>query len=219
MKSVSILFLFISFHCFTQNKLDIEKAKALIGYNIYDYNHADSMPTDSLTDVKNGYFEVSYDYAKLCQIGLFKNKDGSGLVISTGYYSDEQCSMYFSYFHLIPSSIDTSVVLEPSRVLPALTFRDFFVGDSVDLIIKKYLPEINKNYLENGTIDQVISEVYDIHYIVPRKGTKLKVELTICDYIPTNAVSIDPKDWHIIETSIKPIYLKYNKSKKAFEIE
>jgi len=209
----------ISYLVCGQESFSIHKCLDLINFELKDYNLADTSPSDTILDVKNGYFEVSYDYAKLCQVTYFKNADKSFTVLSTGYYSDQQCFNYFSYFHHIPSSTDTSIRMEQISYLPELQFEDFFVNDTITKMISKYLPEINANYLPNGegSIQDVINEIYNYHIILPRQGKQLIVELTLCDYIPTNVVSISEEDWAVFSEFTHPVYLHYNKKSKKFE--
>ena len=69
----------------------------------------------------------------------------------------------------------------------------------------------------NATIDKVLSEVYHIIYILPQRGTSLIATLKVCDYIPTNVVSIPPDDWSTIENDFGSIELEYDKTRKKFK--
>ena len=53
------------------------------------------------------------------------------------------------------------------------------------LFLNKYLPAIQENYLDsNATIDDVLSEVYDIVYILPQRGTNLIATLRVLRLYP-----------------------------------
>ena len=94
----------------------------------------------------------------------------------------------------------------------------FFIDSQPIQILEKYLPEIKKTYLDsNATIEDLLKEIYDLHMIIPRKGTNIKVTLTVCDYIPLNVVNIGKEDWSIIEDNIKVIELIYDKDQKQFK--
>jgi hypothetical protein len=200
-----------------QVKMSVQKCLDLIHFDMSKYNHADVQAIDTLIDEKNGYFAVKGYDQTLCQLTYFKNNDGSYLVMSTGYYSDMQCANYFTYFHSVPSSLDTAILMNQSNYMPAISFTDFFVGDSVSKILEQYIPQIRESYLNNGTLEDVINEVYDYHFILPQKGTKLKVELTICDYIPVNQVEFSETDWSIIETQIKVLSFSYDRKNQKFK--
>jgi hypothetical protein len=125
-----------------------------------------------------------------------------------------QCSNYFTNFYT--RNGDSLVLLEKNSILPNIQYSDFFIDNSIKEIAEKYLPKIQEEYFPEATIYNVYEEIYHFHFILPRYGTDMTVELTVCDYIPTNAVNIDLEDWALIESKFKSITLKYDKSKKVF---
>jgi hypothetical protein len=202
---------------FGQKNLTIDQCLALDGFNFNEYNQADRMPKDTLIDIKNGYYEISDGEIKLLQATKFNNKDKSILIIATGFYADMQCANYFTNFYI--KSKDSLIVCNQNRVMPTLKFSDFFIDSTITEIVKKYLPEIQEEYFPNATIENIYQELFDFHFILPRFGTDIIVELTVCDYIPTNVVEFDKNDWEVINTNHASIKFTYNKSKKKFIVK
>ena len=176
---------------------------------------------DTIVDVNSGYFEIyeGRENISLCQVAKFINKDGSILIAISGYYADEQCSHHPYSFSEISPSENTFRTLDAAAIFPSLAFTLFFVDSMPNKILEKYLPEIKQNYLDsNATLTDLLEEIYDVHVIPPQSGTKTKVTLTVCDYIPSNQVSFNQEDWGIIEEQIKVIEMSYNKCEKVFQL-
>jgi hypothetical protein len=223
-----ILFLLISINSGISQRSEISQNKnilecmELIGFDIYKYVQADVIleRSDEIIDLASGYYEINIDLSKeikLCQVAKYNNTDGSILLGISGYYGDMQCSNHPFHFYEISKSGDSFKPIEHKVLLPSLDFSMFFIDSKPIQVLEKYLPEIKKTYLDsNATMEDLLKEVYDFHVIFPRKGTKTKVTLTVCDYIPRNEVSINSDDWSIIEDSIKEIELIYDKDQKQF---
>lgn len=206
----------------SRNK-NILECMDIIGFDIYKYVQADILleRSDTIIDLQSGYYEINMDLGKeiqVCQVAKYNNIDGTILVGISGYYADMQCSYHPFYFYEISKSGDCFIPIEHKAILPALDFSMFFKDSRPIQILEKYLPEIKNTYLDsNATIEDLLKEVYDFHIIIPRKGTKTKVSLTVCDYIPRNEVNISQDDWSIVEGDIKVIELIYNKDQKQFK--
>lgn len=191
----------------------------LEGFNFRDFNQADRIPTDTIIDLKNGYYEINDGETKLLQATKFNNLDSSILIAATGYYSDMQCFNYFSKFYIKSKNLNTLEDVLLDDVIPELMFSDFFIDSAIKEITNKYLPLVQQEYYPNAAVEDIYEEFFDMHFILPRYGTKIIVKLTVCDYIPLNAVNMDEEDWKIIETQHKSISLSYDKKKKVFAID
>jgi hypothetical protein len=188
----------------------------LDGFNFRDFNQADRFPKDTIIDIKNGYYEINDGETKLLQATKFNNSDGTIMIAATGYYADMQCYNYFSKFYQ-KSKTDTSLIeILTDDVMPEIKFSDFFIDSTIRQVTQKYLATIQQEYFPNATLENVYEEFFDIHYILPRYGTKVIAKLTVCDYIPLNAVNIDGEDWKKVEVQHDAILLTYDKKKKAF---
>lgn len=205
---------------FSQNILE---ALALKNDLIGEYVEGESRSTDTIIDLRNGYYEEYSAYGAgdktiIRQAAIFHNHDGSRtLGISITSY-DFVCYHYETNFYEISKMKDSINMLMHDDLLPDLSIREFIVDSNIFSVLNKYLPEIQKSYLgSNATIDEVLSEVYDIVYLLPQRGTSLITTLRVCDYIPTNIVSINPDDWSIIENDFVSIELEYDKTRKKFK--
>ncbi len=204
---------------FSQNILEaLELKNDWIG----EYVEGEAMANDTIIDLRNGYYEAFFssgegDKTIIRQAAIFHNHDGSRtLGISITSY-DFVCYHYETSFHEIPKIKDSINTLINDDILPDLSIREFIIDPNIFSVLNKYLPEIKKNYLgSKATIDELLSEIYDIVYILPRRGTSLITTLRICDYIPTNEVGIAPSDWSIIEKGFVSIELEYDKTRKRF---
>lgn len=193
------------------------------------YQSGEHAARNEVIDIENGYYALEWyeedkegnihNYVPLFQAAIFKNFDEKWSLGITEYHADEQCYWYKSYFYEISKNLDRITEIELSSILPELNWDNFLSESLSKGVLEKYLPEIKEKYLDaNATIDDVLHEVYDFHYIMPRKGVHVKVELTICDYISLNVVGFDSQDWEIIEQDFKTLVLKYNRQLKAFEL-
>jgi hypothetical protein len=224
-----IIVLLISINYVMSQSLEISRNRnilecmEIIEFDIHKYVQADVVleSTEKIVDLESGYYEINIDLGreiKLCQVAKYNNLDGSILLGISGYYGDEQCNYHPFYFYEISKSGDSFIPLENKAILPSLDFSIFFRDSTPFYILEKYLPEIKKTYLEsNATIEDLLNEIYDFHIVFPRKGTKTKVTLTLCDYIPLNEVNIGKDDWGIIEDYIRVIELIYDKDQKQFK--
>ncbi len=215
-----LILILMNISVFSQNILEaLELKNDLIG----EYVEGEAMSTDTIVDLKNGYYEEflsSGDGNKtiIRQAAIFHNHDGSRTLGVSITSWDFQCYIYKTNFYEIPKLKDSINTIINDDILPNLNIREFILDSNISSVINKYLPEIQENYLgPNATIEEVLSEVYDIIYILPQRGTSLTATLRVCDYIPTNEVSINPDDWAIIDNDFVSIELEYDKTLKKFK--
>ncbi|MCP3928309.1 MAG: hypothetical protein GY705_04340 [Bacteroidetes bacterium] len=220
MKSYILLgiFILIGYSCVSQNILDALKLKE---YAIGKYSAGELMPTDTIVDLNNGYYE---EYASngednktiLRQASIFRNTDGSTTLGVTASGWDFQCFDYITNFYEI--SKDTICEVAIYDIIPRLDFKDFIDDTKIISILNSYLPKLQETYLNsNATVEKFLNEIYEITYIMPQRGTSLIATLGICDYIPTNQIHISLEDWSVIEGSSQSIELIYDKNLKIFK--
>lgn len=202
---------------------NILEALALKNDLIGEYVEGEARSTDTIIDLRNGYYEEfsslgANDKTIIRQAALFRNHDGSTtLGISTASW-DFQCYVFVTSFYEIPKRRDSIYTIANDEILPDLDIRALLSDSTVLAVLNQHVPAIQEQYLgSNATIDELLSEVYDIVYLLPQKGTTLIATLKVCDYIPTNEVNIDPKDWAIIEAASASIELEYDKTRKVFK--
>ena len=216
------LFLFLTLNPGFSQRKNVLECMETINFDLHQYVAADRLfeRFDTIIDLRNGYFEVldpDID-VKVCQVAKYNNTDVTVLLAITGFFADEQCSNHPSYFYEISKSGQDFKPLEIKDVLPTLDYPLFFTDSIPIQVLKKYLPEIQRTYLDStATLENLFGEVFDQHIIIPRRGTATKVTLTTCDYIPRNQVGFYDNDWSIIEEHFKPIELIYDRDKKRFK--
>lgn len=214
--TVFIVLFVVLFSCKAQQNIAkcYEMAKEVQRFSFIE---SDYVPDDTLVDLKNGYYELSNEDQKLCQVTKFSKKDKSSLLLVTGYYSDMQCSSFPFHIFEIDKNGDSCVKAVPSFYFPNLRVEDFLKTDTSQKIAEKYLTSISEEYLSaDASISQVLGEFYDFHFILPRYGTTVEVTLTVCDYIPVNQVAI--VEWDAVENAIQSLYFKFNKRTGKLEL-
>jgi hypothetical protein len=219
---VAFLLLIVNNYAFCQKNItDYLKS---IDFKLADYNKSDLQVTDTTTNLKDNYyaafFQTNEDTLTLCSVKIFSNKDHSAIIGVTGYEADMQCGFYSSLFYVYSEKNDTVFLLDNTAVLPTLGLTDF-LSDSITIkILEKYLPEIKEKEMgANATIDDVLKNIYDIHYIMPVKGTTVIATLNVCDYLLSNVILFEADEWKIIETDFKQIQLIYKNDIRKFEIK
>jgi hypothetical protein len=218
MKSLILLtFLSTGYLVCSQNILESLYLKE---YNTSKYTEGELMSTDTILDLSNGYYEEFHSSGGdkktiLRQACLFQNEDDTKTLAVSITYWDFSCFMNTSSFYEI--SKDSSTAIQNIDILPSLDILDFVAGTNIVSILKKYLPELKKGYLDsNATITELLNEIYNIRYTMPREGTTITATLAICDYIPTNEIGIDAEDWAIIENDFLSLELIYDRKQKRF---
>ena len=200
---------------------NILEALALKNHLISQYVEGELMATDTVVDLVNGHYQefaaADQGNIRTRQAAMFDNPDSTKtLAITTANY-DFVCYYYESNFYEILKK-DSIRVLVNEEILPSFSIKEFIVDSTVFTALNKYLTEIRKNYLDSdATMDEVLNEVYDIVFFLPEKGGGLIATLSVCDYIPTNVVSIAADDWSLMENNFVSVKLKYNGMEKKFE--
>lgn len=193
------------------------------------YQSGEHTAKNEVIDIKNGYYELEWyeedqdgnihHNLPLLQAAVFKNSDQTWTLGITEYHADMQCSWHKSHFYEISKNGDSIAEIEIGRILPGLNWNNFLSESLSKRVLEKYLPEIKEEYLDaNATINDVLNEVYDVHYIMPRNGIHIKVGLTVCDYIPLNQVDFASQDWEIIQQDFRTLELKYDRKLKVFKL-
>lgn len=215
-----MFFVLMNTPAFSQNILE---ALALKNDLIGEYVEGEASSTDTIIDLDNGYYEEfsslgANNKTIIRQAAVFRNYDGSTtLGVSTASW-DFQCYAYKTNFYEMPKGRDSIYTIVNEEILPDLDIRAFLPDSTVLAVLNQYLPAIQEQYLgSNATIDEVLAEIYDKVYILPQIGATLIATLRVCDYIPTNEVNIQPKDWAIIENALVSIELEYDKARKVFK--
>ncbi|MFT5886583.1 MAG: hypothetical protein ACI9IP_003051 [Arcticibacterium sp.] len=212
--------LLTSFSGFSQNILEaIQLQEASFGA----YMEGETRATDTLIDLKNGYYEefLAYDDGNKTitrQASIFHNNDGTKTLGITTTQWDFVCFHTETNFYDIAISKDSIHAILKDDILPALNIREFVTDSNVFHILSKYLPKYQETYSDpNASVDDVLSQVYSIVYKLPQRGTDLIATLKVCDYLPLNEIDVGHDNWTIIESSFLAIELEYDKRQKKFK--
>lgn len=177
---------------------------------------------EPFVDLKNGYYEITdpdpnRDITYI-QAAKFNNNDGSITLMITGYYYDMVCESYKTEAFLIIPDENTFVEMSLYDLNLDLDIMDFQGNSSLKSTMEKLLEELQGQYLDEGApLEQLYSELFDFHFILPQKGTAITVTLTICDYIPLNEIEINEEDWNTIESGLISYAFQYDKKFIRFE--
>ncbi|MFT7247328.1 MAG: hypothetical protein ACI97P_000092 [Arcticibacterium sp.] len=212
--------LLTSFSGFSQNILEaIQLQEASFGA----YMEGETRATDTLIDLKNGYYEefLAYDDDNKTitrQASIFHNHDGSGMLGVSITQWDFVCFHTETNFYEIAESKDSIHAILKDDILPDLNIREFVTDSNAFNLLGKYLPQYQETYTDtNATIDAILSQVYSIVYRLPQRGTDLIATLKVCDYLPLKEVDVGQDNWSIFENSFLAIELEYDKKQKKFK--
>jgi len=172
-------------------------------------------------DSSGFYFSyVSSDENDLmCEGKVFHTGKKSSILIISAKEEDEQCYQYNTTCFQ-----RNSYTGEIQEISIDVIFEDenkYLMNEAssalVMKVIEKYLPEIRNNYLGNEAgFSDVYQEFYDLRIILSGKENELGTTLTVCDYIPTNAVGIDSTDWSIITNAAEINLFRFSRSTSTF---
>ena len=182
----------------------------------------DMSPPDSVYSAANGlYFEYlsgsGEDKEVLAQVYVFEDTSGTPYLLYTAAEQDMQCNWHKSGFLKFNERSHKWEDLDVSFVFPAGLMSSVLYDTKIFDAISPYMETIKDEYLgENGTIQDVLRELYNLHFIIEETGTVL-VTADICDYIPTNIVAFSEENWAIIENAPHTLTFTFNPGKRIFE--
>ncbi|MEN0047840.1 MAG: hypothetical protein AAF806_12335, partial [Bacteroidota bacterium] len=84
------------------------------------------------------------------------------------------------------------------------------------------LPEITPKLFYDDPSNSEILEKYgyfNYHYLLPRYGTEIKIELSICDYLQFDYPEVTDQQYDKLIQEKKVVYLKWEKSSNQFKIK
>lgn len=184
------------------------------------YQEGEHLANDSLTDIKNGYYQrgfyqedfQSQDEQKILrQVAVFSNDDGTKTIAEAISYWNFVCWTNEIRFYRFDGK-KLHLEKNNNRYLPAITKEELLTVKTLS-VFKKYYPQVNNKY---PALADFIAEAYDdFRYVLPRYGTAIRVHLDFCDYFG-EGLDITEEDWNTIKNGIVPIKLSYNKKLKKF---
>lgn len=214
----SIFVFFFLNPCFSQN---IIHALRLQEDFIGKYTEGEHQSTDTIIDLRNGYYEEFYadkndNYnLTLRQAAIFNNVEGTQLLGITVCIWDFVCFQSNTSFYEISKSRKSIKPINLSVILPQLTYQDFLQDISLLSDLKEYMSKQSLADADSyDDFDEYLNEsgVFDIKYSLPRKGTSVIASIGACDYY------IDKDKWsRLKEKYFTEVALKYNSNLKRFE--
>jgi hypothetical protein len=216
----SILFIFLLFTMMVKAQTVIDFIR-MIDTTYQPYQEGEHWATDSLIDIKNGYYQRGFSFEGeqgivekiLRQVAVFANNDGTKTIVETISYYDFVCwvnTIKFYYYN----GETLQFVDNSDHFLPTITEEDL-LSEKALFIFKKLYRKANRN--QYITLSGTIKNAYDIRYVLPRYGTKIMVHLDFCDHFdPDINLAISEEDYNIIENGTVPIKLSYDKEYKQF---
>lgn len=209
--------------CSFSSSAQIQNWLNFIQFKVDNFTSMDRSTVVSEVDSAINYFRCYSPYDStftLCEGKCFLNHDGTSVFIISGLDEDEQCYRYKHFCFM--GNPDKGLI---EKVQLQSLFADSLIYSmrkknqkKVETVILKYLPEIKKNYLgENASIELVWNEIYDLRLSFNPEKNQLFSTYTVCDYIPTNAVSIEPEDWQIIIDAVGIDRYNYSNDTRTFK--
>ncbi len=135
----------------------------------------DFSPGKVVKDDKNGYAaildqNVDGDFAVI-EMALFKRSNGDSVLVVSNVKADPVCTFYDTFFL---ERVGEKWIDVRAKVLPELSFSSFF--DEADALAR--IKEISKVLGETGKLS-----MNEIRFFPPRKGTKMKASLELCEFV------------------------------------
>lgn len=182
---------------------------------------ADISATDTIKDIPGNY--ICYrstgeeDTLKLFEAQLFGKPGGKQLLFVTRYSADMQCSFYHTSIFEYDRKNDTLLEKKAGAVFPDLSYSRFFRDSSVYRVAAKYIDSVRVYYLgKEATVNDMLRELYSLHFDKSKGKNEIGVTLHVCDYIPVNQVPIEFNDWLVFQTCFRPVQLVYNNRQNRF---
>ena len=220
--SAIITVLTLLFSSVTSTAQTVAEFVRMIDTEFEPYQEGEFRANDSLTDLKNGYYQRSFaveneqgeEQKLLRQVAVFINNDSTKTIVETTSSYNFVCwnnEIKFYYY-------DGKLLRFENRddyFLPKINVEEL-LPEKVLVVFKKYYQLTNKDLYPS--FKSLIFNAYDnFRYELPRYGTEITVHLDFCDYFGTDLnVEISEEDWRIIKNGIVPIKLSYDKELRQF---
>lgn len=158
-------------------------------------------------DEKNGYAATymnspepgsGYEAFPTFQMALFKSQTKLPLIVIANMKSDHVCTDYETFFLRYDDRTWTEVGRE---VLPTLNLKMFWDKPQSAGRLLKIIKESSTSY----------------HFEPPRRGTRMKVSLEICDFLEDDTPQNKADELSKLIETAKPIYLEWDKQNGKFK--
>lgn len=133
------------------------------------------------------------------EMALFKSETKPPILVVSNLISDSVCSKYETFFLRRVGSKWTEV---KSGVLPPLDLKMFWDAPQSAARLLKIIKASSTSYQLEP----------------PRRGTRMKLSLEICDYLEDDTPEQTAKEFTKLIESAKPVYLNWDKQKGKFKL-
>ena len=168
-----------------------------------------SLPSKETTviDESNGYAaylshppnsDSNHQPYPIFEMALFKSKTKPPLLVVSNMKSDSACNEYENFFLRRVGSKWTEVSRE---VLPPMNLKMFWDAPQSAARLLKIIKESAASY----------------HFELPRRGTRMKVSLEICDFLEDDTPEAAGKELRKLIDTTKPIYIEWDKQNGKFK--
>ena len=166
-------------------------------------------PTASSTikDSKNGYVAYLSDWDDpypIFEMALFKPARGEAIVVVSNMKADPLCSEYDTFFLCKRGAKWQDI---RAQVLPKFSARMFFRDAEVAARFAEASEKVGSKQATTGELD--------LHFEPPRTGTRMRVLLDICDYVPEELE--DEVSFEEAGEAVRPVWLDWDKQNGVFK--
>lgn len=152
-------------------------------------------------DIRNGFlsFNSHEGFSDDFQLVLFKGTNNKDIIaVSTRECEVFDCFTPTSFFFIYENG---KWVKADTMLLPEITTELFYNDSSNSDLLNKY------------------DGYFRYHYLLPRYGTEIKIELDICDYLQVDYPRVTDQQYDKLIQKRKPVYLKWEKDSNQFKIK
>ncbi|MEL6720775.1 MAG: hypothetical protein AAFO82_05310 [Bacteroidota bacterium] len=152
-------------------------------------------------DIRNGFMSFKFDggVSDHFQIALFRGTNDKDIIaVSTRECEVPNCFNPTSFFFLYE---DGNWIEADTFLLPEITIELFYDDPLNSKLANKY------------------KSFFDYDYLLPRYGTEIKIELSICDYLQFDHPEVTDQQYDQLIQEWKPVYLKWEKSSNQFKLK
>lgn len=159
---------------------------------------------EKVVDIRNGFLAFKQrgyeeEAPSSFQVALFKGTDDKDIIaVSTRDCGDVfDCHNLASFFYVYEDGnwTETDTIL-----LPEIRTELFYNDSSNSELLDKY-------------------GYFDYRYILPRYGTDIRIELSICDYLQFDHPEVTDQQYDKLIQEKKAVYLKWEKKTDQFKIK
>jgi hypothetical protein len=169
-------------------------------FKLCNWRDPDRHYFEKIVDVKNGFisFKRDKDFPDFFQMALFKGSNNIDVIV----VSNRECEAFAcftptSYFYQYKNNV---WIPADNEIFPKITPENFYKDSYNYDLLNKY-------------------GYYSYNFILPQNGTKIKIEIDICDYLQEDHPEVTDDQYKRLVNERMIIYLNWNNKSNRFTIE